>query len=122
VEIALEAAALDVAGGDDPRSRGGELLDPGVELVVQTVDLRLLRLPFGDVRVSNHVAEDPAGCVSDWGSGDRDGDERSVIPQAHGLVVVHPLARQHPREQVLRFRALRRRGHRESATTKHLLA
>ena len=121
MEIALEAAALDVAGGDDPRARGGELPDPGVELVVQTVDLRLLRLPFGDVGVSDHVAEDPAGWVSDRGSGDRDGDERSVLSQAHGLVVVDPLARQHPREQVLRFRALRRWRHREPATTKHLL-
>ena len=100
MEIALEAAPLNVGGRDDPRPGGAELLDPGVELVVQTVDLRLLRLPFGDVGVSDHVAEDPAGSVSDRGSG----------------------ARPHPHEQLLRLRALRTRRHRESATAKDLIA
>ena len=64
MEIALEAAPLDVTGGDDPGSRRGELLEPGVELGVQTMDLRLLRLTFGDVGVGDHVADDPAGAVS----------------------------------------------------------
>ena len=43
VEVALEAAPLDVTGGDDPGSRRGELLEPGVKLAVQTMDLRLLQ-------------------------------------------------------------------------------
>ena len=61
VEIALEATPLEVTGSDNPSSRRGELLEPGVELGVQPMDLRLLRLAFGDVGVGDHVAENLAG-------------------------------------------------------------
>ena len=40
MEVALEAASLDVAGGDDPRSRRSEVGEPGVKLVIQAMDLR----------------------------------------------------------------------------------
>ena len=112
VEIALEATLLEVTGSDNPSSRRGELLEPGVELGVQTMDLRLLRLAFGDVGVSDHVAENLAGTVSDRGGCDRDVDKRSVLALTHGFVIVQRLAGLNPREQLLALGTLRRRRHR----------
>ena len=58
VQVSLEATPLDVAGRDDPRPRRGKVLEPGVELGVQAMDLRRLRLALGDVRVGDHVSND----------------------------------------------------------------
>ena len=121
VEIALEAAALDVTGGDDPRSRRGELREPGLQLRVQAMTLRLLQLALCDVRVSDHVADDPAGSVPYRGGRDRDVYERSVLPQPDGLVAAHRLARADPREQLLALRTLRRRCHGQAGPAQHLL-
>ena len=107
VEIALEAASLDVTRRDNPCSRRGELLEAGLEFCVQPMDLRLLCLSFGDVRVGDHVAETTAESVSDRSGCDRDVDERSVLALTHGFVVVQRLARLNSREQLLALGALR---------------
>jgi hypothetical protein len=122
MEVALEAAALDVTGRDDSRSRLGELLEPGVELVIQAMDLRRLRLSLPDVGVGDHVAYDPARRVPHRRGRDRDVHERSVLALAHRLEVVHPLAGPHPGEQLLALGALRGRRHRQVASADHLLA
>ena len=122
VQVALEAAPLDVAGSDDPRTRGGELFDPGAELVVQAVNLRRLRLALCDVGVGDHVAEHATGPVPHGRGRDRDRDERPVLAQTLGLVVVDRLSRPHPREQVLRLRAFRGRRHGKSTAAEHLVA
>ena len=121
VEVPLEAPTGDVAGGDDARARRGELLEPRVELVVQTADLRRLCLALGDVRVGDHVPDDPAGSVPDRCRGDRHVDERPILVQAEGFEVVHPLARGDALEELLGLGALRRRCHRQPARAEHLL-
>jgi hypothetical protein len=73
------------------------------------MDLCLLDLALGDVRISDHVAENRSRLVCDRGGRDRDVDERPVLALPQGFVVVDRLARENSREQLLALGTLRRR-------------
>jgi hypothetical protein len=79
VKIALEAAALGVAGLDDSRSR--------------RTQLAFLPLALGDVGEHHHVADHLPGTVPDGSRRDLDVDQRSVLALPVGLQVrEHPAA------------------------------
>ena len=121
VQVALEPAPLDVAGGDDARPRRGELLEPGMQLDVEPMHLGLLRLALADVRVGDEVADVATRRVPDGRGRDRDGHQPPILALADGLVVVDRLARQHAREQVLALVALGGLRHREAGAAQDLL-